>query len=105
MLPPREEEEGRLRGSTGWAATEPLRRLWGGSWHMREGQTSCAAELLMGTPPAPAGAWGGRRAAELGTDHGQICLARGGAECGALTDVGVLQEAADPGFSFQLLVI
>lgn len=28
-----------------------------------------------------------------------------GAEPGALTDVGVLQEAADPGFSFQLLVI
>lgn len=26
-------------------------------------------------------------------------------EPGALTDVGVLQKAADPGFSFQLLVI
>ena len=59
-------------------------------------------------PPAAAGAREGRRAAEPGTEHQQVCpslrLARGG-ERGALTDVGVLQEAADPGFAFQLLVI
>lgn len=41
-------------------------------------------------------------------EHWQICpaprLAHGG-ERSMLTDVGVLQEAADPSFSFQLLVI
>lgn len=106
-----EEEEGRLCRSTGWAAAEPLLHLWDGGWSAREGQTPSAAagraELLMGTPPALLGVQG-RWAAELGMEHGKICpaphLARG-RERGTLTDVGVLQEAADPGFSFQFLVI
>lgn len=64
--------------------------------------------VIDGDTPALAGTQGDRRAVELGMEYWQICpaprLAHGG-ERSMLTDVGVLQEAADPSFSFQLLVI
>lgn len=110
-----EEEEGWLCRSTGQAATEPLLHLQGGGQHAREGRTAGGAraafgraESLMGTPQPQRGYGraGGQESRARSTHRPARLLAwHTVGEQGVLTNVGVLQEAADPGFSFQLLVI
>lgn len=89
---PHEEEEGWLCRSTGQNDTEPF---------SASGTVCAAADRLDCEWRAPSPGW---------DSGGQVgSRARRGASAlgvqGALTNVGVLQETADPGFSFQLLVI
>lgn len=84
-----EEEEGWLCRSTRQDDTEPFPA----SGTNRQGW------IMDGDPPSPGWDMGGQVGSRT------RCGAAAVEVQGALTNVGVLQETADPGFSFQLLVI